>query len=417
MRINLKVAKSQMFRQSGVMLVSILIARAFSYVFYFIMARMLTPAEYGELGALISFFFIVTVFTTGVQPIIAKFTAEFYHETEKGKLKSFILLAFKRILFYGVVGFVIVSAISPLISSFLHISGILSVMIIAIAFTLNAILVVFRGFLQGIGDFTGLGINISLETILRVIFGSLLVLFGFGVNGAVASLAIAIFVCMAVGVVPLRFLVGEKEERIEIRSVYSFSVPVILTAFATVAMLNFDILLVKHFFDSKVAGHYVAASLLAKVPLILARESLSPVVFTKAVVGGKDVLRKSVIYTLIIIAPIIAIYWFIPGIIVTILYGKAYIESADFMRLLVVPMSVMGINTILINYLMAKEKMEFVKFLIFILILEIVLIFLFHELIFHIISVVFLSYSLLLLILLMQFFSEKRIKIRIPFNN
>lgn len=404
MRINLKIIESEMFRQSGVMLISILIARAFSYIFYFIMARMLTPAEYGELGALISFFFIVTVFTTGVQPIIAKFTAEFYNKTENGKLKSLILIAFKRILFYGFAGFLIVSVISPLISSFLHISGILPVMIIAIAFTLNAILVVFRGFLQGIGDFTGLGINISLETVLRVVFGFLLVWVGFGVNGAVASLTIAILISILIGAIPLKSLVDEKMEEIDIKDVYKFSLPVILTSFITVAMLNVDVLLVKHFFEAEVAGFYVAASLLAKVPLILVRESLSPIVFTKAVIGGRDILRKSIIFSLPLTIPIIAIYWLIPEIVVTVLYSDLYLESANFIKLLVIPMFVMGINTILINYLMAKEEMEFVKFLLFTLFLEIVLISLFHEFVFCIIGAVTVSYSLLCLSLVFQFF-------------
>lgn len=384
------------FRHSTIMLIATVTSKFFSYIFYFLMARLLTPEEYGILGALMSFFFIATVFTTGIQPAIAKFAAKFYEKNEKGKLKTLMIISSKKLGIYGAIGFFTISLFSPFISSFLHISSNTSVVIIGLCFALYAVLIAVRGILQGIGDFFNLGVNLSIEAILRVVFGVILVTMGFGVNGAIFALVLATIMGVLFGILPLKFLLREIREKINAREIYTYSFPVILTSFALVAMLNIDVILVKHYFDARTAGYYAAASLLAKIPLILVRESLAPVIFTYAAKGrGKTMLKTIIKYTIVLIFPVIFLYWFIPEVLVEILYGSAYIFAAQYMKWLVLPMIIMGFNTIGINYLLAKGKITFVKYLLVLLILEVLQISLFHNNIFYVIGAIALTFLLL----------------------
>ena len=402
-----RFADEEILRHSGVMLAVTILSKVLSYIFYFIMARLLIPEDYGTLGALLSFFFVANVFIGGIQPIIANFTAEFQRKNEKGKIKTLLIVASKKLGLYGVLGFTLISIFSPLISAFLHMPSNVPVIIIGITFALGAVLMVIRGILQGLGNFLSLGINLSLETALRVLFGALLVFFGLGINGAVLAIALAVLVSIFSGVLPLRFILRESREKINASEIYAYSLPVILTSFATVAMVNIDVILVKHYFDAATAGYYAAASLLAKVPLILLRESMGPVVFTHAAKGELKVLRTSLKYTVSILLPLLSIYWFIPEIIVKILYGPAYSQATNYMKFLAFPMALMGINMIAINYLLARRKTSFVKYLLIVLLLQAVLISYFHTKIYNIIGTVAMVYSILAIIIFFHLLKMK----------
>lgn len=403
--------KNSLFKQGGVVLFAIVVGNLLAYFFQIYMGRALGPADYGVLGSLISIFYIISVPVGTITMVVSKFVSQYKVNNEYGKIRSFFFAALKKVVKYGLLVFIIFLVLTPLIARFLNIPTTIPLMLLGVTLLFSLILPVNRGMLQGLQNFNQLSLNMIIEGVMRFALGVLLISLGLGVNGAVLSYGFAYFLAFFIAFIPLRFLFKEKKEGISIPNFYKYSWFVLVAFTCIIVMVNIDIIFVKHFFTSEQAGYYNVASLLSKV-LYFVSMAIVSVMFPKVselhISKGshKHLLKKGLLYISLLSFLAVLFYIAFPSFIIRIFFGAAYLQAVPLLRLFGIVMAAFAITIIIIFYNLAIENTSIVKFMVISVVLEILLLLLFHKTLMNIITVL-LVVSIILLSLTLLFSRRK----------
>lgn len=145
------------------------------------------------------------------------------------------------------------------------------------------------------------------------------------------------------------------------------SVPVGATLFISGALLSSDVVIAKHLFTPDHAGEYSVASNLGKIAFFVSG-AISGVVFaiTQGELSkGKNTVKVLLLASLaavvcgscIVLASIL-----FPEEIILLLFGEKYLSSAEVFQLLSVSMTLLSVNAIIFNYLLAKGEYGYIKY-------------------------------------------------------
>ncbi len=260
--------------------------------------------------------------------------------------------------------------------------------------------------------FKSFGSNLLLEGISKFFLGIILILFGLGVNGAIISVVLSYIIAFWIGYKSLKKILPKKEKKFTTKEIYKYSIPITLILIGLTAFYTIDILLVKHFFTDDEAGHYAAISTLAKI-LFFGSYSITQVMFPKVSElyaknqPHKHLLYKSLLMMLLFLIPVILIYFLFSNFIISLVYGKAYLEAAGLLGWFSIVMGLFSLIYTLSFYQLSINKTKFLYILFFLNILEVVLIYIFHNTLAQIIEILaFLMLSLFIIMLLQVIFSK-----------
>ena len=160
-------------------------------------------------------------------------------------------------------------------------------------------------------------------------------LLGFGLSGAIIGIILSYVIPLIASFFWLGKSYSKKSEDIEIKSIYKYSFPVLLTMLSLTAFYSLDVILVKHYFNDLSSGFYAAASLLGRI-VFFASLSISMVMFPK--VAEMDamkkpnvhILNKALLIVALISAAITIGYFVLHKLIVMLLFGYEYLEIASY---------------------------------------------------------------------------------------
>ena len=134
------------------------------------------------------------------------------------------------------------------------------------------------------------------------------------------------------------------------------------------AMLtNIDLVLVKHFFGSSQAGHYAAASIVARIILFLPG-AIAMVMFPKTSElyalskESRPVLKKSLLYTAVLSGGVLLLYLTIPSLIVKFFFGSEYILTIPLIGIFGLAMFFFSLTNILFFYQLSVHQLRFLRF-------------------------------------------------------
>jgi len=337
---------------------SIMIANVFAYLFHIFMARYLGPAGYGELGSLLAIFMILSVPVGTIQTVITKFVARFRAKEEHGKIGSLMFSSIKKLLTYGVFTFLVVSLLSPFIASFLHIDSSIPVIIIGVTVLFSVILPINRGVLQGLQKFNSLALNNVLEAVFRLVIGVLLVLIGFGVNGALIAFGLGYFGAFLLAFFSLKKYFNKRDSNINVKEIYRFTYPVFLAVLFINLIVNIPTVFIKHFYSSEFTGLWNVSLTLARIILFVS-SSISLVMFSKvssleSSLEKKKIFRKSLGLVLISSLFISLVFFFFSEFILLVLFGTSYLEGAVILKWLGFGIGIVAILNLNIFYRLSK---------------------------------------------------------------
>ena len=131
--IKARIMTDDMTRHGTIMVAFGLTAGLLNYGFNVTMAIMLTPAQFGTLSSLLSLLVILSIFSSAVNTSITKFASTFKAQGRLDKISYLWRSYLKRTLLIGLGGFLLLSALSPLISNFLNIEN-MPIAVITFAF-------------------------------------------------------------------------------------------------------------------------------------------------------------------------------------------------------------------------------------------------------------------------------------------
>lgn len=333
-----------------------------NYVFQFSMARLLGPADYGILAALMAFVYIFLIPSETIQTIITDYASRLNVKKKYGKIKELLFRSMKKGVIASVVAFIILIPVSFFFSSFLRINIYLIILINLFVFY-AFIVPITRGILQGMRRFSDLGINLFLESIIKLIFAVFLVLIGWKVYGAVAAILIGGGAAFIFALAVIRDVLHGKRKEEKFKGIYSYSLPILITMISLVLMYSLDILLARRFFPPELAGKYAVIAMLGKIVLFVTL-SIGKAMFPLTSAGhekGKEtrkIFAKSIKMISAISAIILALYLFAPVLVIKILFGSEYADVSNVLFIVGLAYAFLAFANLFILYGLSTNKIK-----------------------------------------------------------
>lgn len=355
-----QLTQSSLVRNSAIVFGGNSVANVTNYLYNIVMARFLGPELFAALAALLA---TMTVIGVPVQAILlgfTKFAADLESENSRGKLKYLWLSALQVI---GALGFVLaliaILFVGP-ITRALGIDAPLPFILLMISIPIGLLVAINRGVVQGLERFWSYALSISAEGLAKVGFGVLFVYGGYklvGATGAVLAASLVAFASLLPSLWPLSKVESIPFARRELLrfSFFTLAITLVITLF-----LNVDVIVAKAFLDGDAAGHYAAASTVAKIIPYIVSAVVSAMLprIAQLVTKGEQhtgVLTEAMILTVSVGAIIYALYLLVPAKILGILYGSLYLDAAPLLATLGGAMLIYAISNVLLTYFLSTK--------------------------------------------------------------
>lgn len=420
---NTKHNDEELLKSGSIFLTGAIAVAIINYVYHLSMGRMLGPEDYGVLGSLFALIYIALFATTAFNLTISKFSAEFNGKNKNEELKLLIRTSLKRVIIIGLIILLIYFMTIPFIRKFMHLDGISGLVIVGLIAYVSILSSILSGALNGLHKFVWQNISSFSTAFIKLVCALLFVLIGFKVNGALFGLLIGTCVGVLVSGIPLKSVLWKNKskkalnnkqiKKEDLKKIYIYLFFVLLSSVISILIITFDQVLVKHYFSSVDAGFYAAAGMIAKVIWFGSAGFLAGPLFPKIVslsAKGKNtsnILRKALLYTILLSFGLVLIYYLIPGFIVSLLYGKAYSSISYIIPLFGFSMALFSINQIITSYNLAKENYSSIGIIFTGFIIEVIGIYFFHNTLLEVVYVFFFINFLTVLSLL--FYNRKEV--------
>lgn len=408
-------------KQIGIMFFASSLVNIFNYVYNIILGRMLGPSNYGVLVSLLSILLISGSFSGSFSLVLTKFTSQF--KTEENESNIFLLLKYSyfAILFFSLISFFIFLIFSNKIANFLNIKSNTPIIILGIAISFLFLITPLRGILRGLQKFTYLGLSLVIESLIKLILGILLVILGFGINGAISALPLSTLFSIFIVLFPLNFLMSYKgkDSSIDFKEIFKYFWPVFISMTCFFILINTDIILVKHFFNPIEAGIYSVAVQFGKIVFFFPI-SVTFVMFPKITqlsILKKDtskVFLKYLILVLFMCLIITSLYYIAPDFLINLFFGKQYLDSANLIFFYGIAMTLYSLVFIFINYFLSINDKRISIIVLFFALVQLISIWFIHDSLIRILQIVCINSFLINLICFLILFLKK-IKLNFSF--
>jgi len=347
-----------MFLHGAIGAGSILLGSFLNYVYHFAMVRLLTPSDYGSLGLLIGLFVISMAPMQTIQRVLAREIARL-DKQGKGEEISYVIRKYSRLIFLlGVIVGVSVFILSYFISAIYGEPRLrLPIQVIGVCLPFWYFVSALRGLLQGRERIVPLGLTFVIEPVIKLVFGVLFVLLGFGLLGAFIPINVAAFVLAPFILLACRKMFGNP--RSFKLSLKSSILRILLTDLLLMAFLYLDLFFVKYYLNPDAAGYYNVAAITARV-LFFAVWGIMLAFFPKTskLSVGEDAgkIRSLILKSILLITPIFLVFTLFSHQVITVFFTSDYVPSVAPFRILSVGMFLFAVFNILLNLLWAQNR-------------------------------------------------------------
>lgn len=369
---------------SFLMMGSSILANFLNYVFNVVVVRLLGPSNYGVFASLISLLTIFSVPAAALTIATTKFTAEFKGQSSDQKIHTLLSTLIKILLIGGAATFLVLTAFSSQIASFLNIKEVGPVILVGAAFLVILPQTATLGVLQGLQSFLFLSLNSIFSAIVKLVGGLGLVFLGYSVVGALSGFLLALFLPFLVSLFALRRFFGRGRAAVDWSSFIRYTPSAALSALGLSLLITTDIILVKHFFSSFEAGIYSSLSLVGRVILFFS-SPISVVMFpiiAERHSGRKD-YHRYLFYSLSLVALasllITAFYFLFPIYSVKFFFGEKFLPAAPYLGFFGIFITFYSLSNVLVSFFLSIHKTKVSYFLMSAAALQWLLINLFHR--------------------------------------
>jgi O-antigen/teichoic acid export membrane protein len=348
------------------LLISTTVANVLAYGYQVVQARLLTPAEYAALTALFGILILESVSSQVIQSATATLAAQYRARDEQEALHVFVRRWLARVGVGGAILGGIVLVLSPFIARGLALPPV-SVALLGLTLFLALVFTFAIGLLQGLARFVWMGSALIAQAGTRLLVGVVLVYIGFGVDGAFTGATAAIAVSLVVAAVPLLPLMraargatathelGSAETRF-----FALSA-VVLLAYA--ALTNIDAVLARGVLPADQSGAYAGAITLGKIVLFapIAVGFLLLERTARAHAKGEDTERPlflALAFVLVTSGVVALAYLVAPELIVPIVVGSQYPETAKIVGVYGVAALSNALLSLWIAYFIGRGEMR-----------------------------------------------------------
>ncbi|MDX1607674.1 MAG: oligosaccharide flippase family protein [Candidatus Spechtbacterales bacterium] len=395
---------NRVIRGGSALYIGGILVNVFNYFYRVAMGRMMSPADFGEVIALISLIMILTVPSTPLHSAGVRFTSEFKAKGQLSKIKSLIVRLTGFVTLIVSVFAVLAIILAEPLQQFLSISSLPVFYVFVISIALLTISSVNRGVLPGLERFKKTAAMITVEGAVKFFAAVLLVSAGFQIVGALSAVVISVAILIAMSFYYLKDILKVKGDG-------HFSVDSKVLAYMFFAFLSFlflniilnsDVILVKRYFSADDAGLYSAISTVGRIVFIAGTALggiMFPIVRRKKDTGENYFKPFAITVALILAITILAsaFLFLFPEFTMQLLFGGKYLEGASILGYYGVAMGLIAVIFISSSFFLAVDKFSYLYGLFAASMLQLVLIKFWHASFLDVIRALFISISLYLL--------------------
>lgn len=389
-----------------------------NYLYHFFMGRMLGPADYGVLSSLISLIYLQGIPVGFLSLVVVKYVSGLKEKKGLEAAYDFYQWLLHRLVVWGVLGFIVLVILSPLIANFLHLDSLLLVLVVNIVSLVSIFFNLDFSTIQGFLHFGVISKLSIAQSLVKLVLGFILVYLGLKTFGAIFSLLLSVILAYVLSSFYLKNLFKfkkkvnqKKKESFSFSEILRYSILVFFSNLALTSFYTNDVLLARHFLPAVEAGYYASISVIGKI-VFFASSSISQVMFP--VVSGKFAQNKNhqqdflsgFFIVLGISLGLSAIYFSFPNLLISLLFGKDYLKIAPYLGKFSIFMVFYSLVFLTNAYYLAINQRKMILVSFFGAILQILAISFYHASVNQIIFVNILILSLTLVALLSFFFKE-----------
>lgn len=330
-----------------------------NYLYYPVLARVMRPADYGEVQTAVSLLTQMGIFFQALGLLGVCIITKYPDEEQRTRINNEI----SRVVFLLSVALVVILALAaPELQKFFRFQSMYPFLALALSLVVNVPLSFSNSYLQGHKKFWTLSFSNLIQSSLRLVFSFVFVLVGLRTLGAVAGVICAQLIALAYSLKMGRGIRHFVSNNLHLRKpnyeLIKPEMPFILTVFFTSAttnlLLSLDILFVKHYFPPREAGFYTGISIIANTVYFIAGPMASVLIPSISPSHTKSenfaYLKRSLRLILIIGGLATLIFIFLPHLVITILLGAKFGTYAQYLPGLSIALFVLSISNLLIYY-------------------------------------------------------------------
>ncbi len=302
-------------------------------IYVLAVGRALGPTDYADFSAALSLFYLVTVVLSPLAPTTARLVARYVERGEIHRAGALHHALLHRVGRWTAMAAIPLLLITIPLAHALHFASPVSVALSFAAAGAFTIANIQRGTLQGLGRFREQNLNQIVEAALRLVAAIVILLYIPTASGALAAYAGALVIA---ALLLRKRTPSTSDEEIDWRDVKRLAAPMFVAMIGLSVSQYADLLAVKRWFSATEAGHYGAASTLARsigvvfVPIYVVAGPLLTRLHERNEPLLPDTLRLCGFFVALAAAPT-AVFAFAGEWVVTILYGPAFREAGPIL--------------------------------------------------------------------------------------
>lgn len=339
-------------------MLTILFVNGGNYLYNLLLGRLLGPAAFADAAVLITFLLIASFAGMTFQIVTAKYAVLF----KGNRFRIFMHWIIKRGVFIGIAGACAIIIISPYLQQLFNTGNHLMFILFGAGLPIYFIMSINRGGYQGKNDLQKLSMTYQAEMLSRLLI-TLGLIFLFQTTESSLLVAVGILASLFFGLLPLNIktiLPANKIywQQLDTKPIVIFFVLTSFYELTQIIINNSDILLVKHYFNSKDAGLYASLALIGRVVYFVAWMFvmlLLPKVIALKEKGfdTKPILLKHVGYIAMLSAAIVGVTFLFPELVVQLMFGNEYISVAPLLWQYALATSIFAIANIFAYYFLS----------------------------------------------------------------
>ena len=354
------------------------------YAYQILMGRMLSPAEYGLLSALVALLVIVPVPLGAATLILTRKFAEYSSRGDAGRISHLWQWAYRGIAASCVLFLVVFVPVTSALGEYLNVPDTTSIVLLGLGILISFAGVAESALIQAKQAFAWYGGAVTFATLVKILLSVCLVWLGYGINGALTALCATGLVMWA------GFYFGARRYRRATPTVDSHKfklndvLPILAATIAFTVMTQLDLVLVRHYFSSHDAGIYAAAATLGKSVLYLPA-AITMVLFSMVAEKhsrnehSTDLLIQAVTLVGLLSGGAAVFFLVTAKWLILFFYGPAYVESAAILQYFGFAMLPMALVMVAEHFLLARGQILFVYLFVLIAPLQITAVHFFHH--------------------------------------
>lgn len=358
-----QIRDNTFLRHNAIFFVGSLFVGALNYLYYPVLGRMLEPAAFGEVQALVSLFLQLSIFLTVLGMVTVVIVTNYKDQDSRNQV---IFELEKSALAVALILFLATVVLQKQLQHFFQFQDTAPFIMLAVALVVTVPFTFRSSFLRG-KKYFGLA---SWANILgaggKLLLSVLLVTVGLGTAGAIGGIVAAqVIAAVFAGYYALRHglhIPGDfgrfaLPRLHKIAGELRYTGWVLATSLTVMVLLSIDIVVVKHYFDAHTAGLYAGIATVARILFFLTASIgqvlLSSVSLEAGAQKNAQLLRKSLILFAVVGGSALLVCVALPETVIKLLMGSEYSAFAELLPKLSATVFIVSLINMLVTYFIA----------------------------------------------------------------